>query len=228
MNKSVPGRKKLFEILKSWCTWAIGVPIIVGLVWLSRAVDIDTVHAHADKLNGFVAFALLTLLPLFGFPVTLLHITAGIKFGRGLGVALVALSILLQLLASYGLVHWQRKFFERKFKDVREKIPAGAHGPITLFTLLLPGVPFFAKNYVIPVIGVPLRTFLLWALPIHIARSAVSVILGDESSHLTPARVTVLVVYYGATLAASWWAFRRIKAQVGDRPKAAGGRKKPA
>lgn len=221
-------RAKLIKILKSWRTWLIGVPLIAGFCWLSHAIDLDTVHAYAEKLNGFVAFALLTILPLLGFPVTILHVSAGIKFGRGLGIALVALSILLQVLASYALVHWRRKFFEKKFKDVREKIPAGAHAPITLFTLLLPGVPYFAKNYVIPVIGVPLRTFILWALPIHIARSAVSVILGDESNDLTPARITALVLYFVAMLGASWWAFRRIKAQVGDQPSAAGGRKKRA
>lgn len=219
---------KFIKTLKSWRTWVIGVPLVAGFYWLSRSIDIDTVHAYADKLNGVVAFVLLTILPLLGFPVTVLHVIAGIKFGRGLGLALVALSIILQVFASYGLVHWRRKFFERKFKDVRKKIPAGAHAPITLFTLLLPGVPFFAKNYVIPMIGVPLRTFLLWALPIHIARSAVSVILGDESNDLTPARITALVVYFVAMLAASWWAFRRIKAQVEDQPAAAGGRKKPA
>jgi len=221
-------RDKFIKILKSWRTWLIGLPLIVGFYLLSRAIDLDTVHAYADRLNGFVAFALLTILPLLGFPVTILHVTAGIKFGRSLGLTLVAVSILLQLLASYGLVHWRRKFFARKFKDAREKIPAGAHGPVTLFTLLLPGVPYFAKNYVIPVIGVPLRTFLAWSLPIHVARSAVSVIFGDESNDLTPARITALAAYFAATLGASWWAFQRIREKVEDPPARGGGRKKPA
>lgn len=221
-------RKKLLKILKSWRTWVIGVPLIVGFYLLSRVVSIDAVRSYAEKLDGVVAFVLLTILPLLGFPVTVLFVAAGIKFGKGLGMALVALSILIQLLASYGLVHWKRKFFERKFKDAREKIPPGAHGPVTLFTLLLPGVPFFAKNYLIPMLGVPLRTFLLWALPIHVARSTVSVVFGDESDHLTPARIAALVAYFVAMLAASWWAFRRIQGQVASRPKAAGDRKKLA
>ncbi len=221
-------REKLLKILKSWRTWVIGVPLIVGFYLLSRFVSLDAVRAYAEKLNDGVAFALLTILPLMGFPVTVLLVAAGIKFGKGLGMGLVALSILLQLLASYGLVHWRRKFFERKFKDAREKIPPGAHGPVTLFTLLLPGVPFFAKNYLIPILGVPLRTFLLWAWPIHVARATVSVVFGDESDHLTPGRIAALVIYFAATLFASWWAFRRIQGQVANQPKAAGGRKKPA
>jgi uncharacterized membrane protein YdjX (TVP38/TMEM64 family) len=218
-------RDKLIQLLKSWKTWAIGVPVIVGFYLLTRAINLEAIHQSAQKLNGVLAFVLLTVLPLLGFPVTVLHVTAGIKFGVTKGLLLVALSILLQLLASYGLVHWRRKYFERKFKDVRKQIPPGAHGPVTLFTLLLPGVPYFAKNYVLPVAGVPLRTYLLWAFPIHTARSAIAVIFGEESDHLTPARLAMMAGYFVAVLAASWWALRRIKAQVGDRPKAAGGRK---
>jgi uncharacterized membrane protein YdjX (TVP38/TMEM64 family) len=219
-------RKTLHKVLRSWKTWVIAVPVIVGLAVLSHWIDVKAVHAQAERLNGPLAFVLLTLLPLVGFPVSVLHVTAGIRFGAPLGLALVAASILLQLLASYGLVHWRRKYFERKFKDLRDEIPPGAHGPVTLFTLLLPGVPYFAKNYVLPLAGVPLRTYLLWCLPIHIARSAIAVILGDESDHLTPARIAAMVCYFLVVLGASWWAYRRLKEKIADRPGAAGGRKK--
>ena len=196
-----------------------------GFYLLSQAFDINVVHAYADRLNGTAAFALLTVLPLVGFPVSVLHVTAGIRFGVAWGLVLVALSILLQLLASYGLVHCRRKYFERKFKDVREQIPAGAHGAVTLFTLLLPGVPYFAKNYVLPVIGIPLRTYLLWCFPIHVVKSVIAVVLGDQSDRLTSARVAVMLCYSAAMLAAAWWAFRRIKAKVGDPPAKADDRK---
>jgi uncharacterized membrane protein YdjX (TVP38/TMEM64 family) len=219
-------RDKLIKVLRSWRTWVIGVPLIAGFFLLSRSIDIEAVHDQAARLNSVVAFVLLTILPLIGFPVSVLHVTAGIRFGVGLGFGLVALSILLQLLASYGLVHWRRKYFARKFKDVRDKIPPGAHGAVTLFTLLLPGVPYFAKNYVLPVAGVPLRTYLLWCFPIHVARSSVAVIFGDESDHLTPTRIAVMACYAAAVLTASWWAYRRMQAQIADQPPAAGGPKK--
>ncbi len=220
--------EQLNNILRSWRTWAIVVLVIVGGFLLSRAVSIETVHEQADRLNAVVAFILLTLLPLVGFPVIPLHVTAGIRFGTTLGLVLVAISILIQLLASYGLVHWQRKYFAKKFKALREEIPPGAHVSVTLFTLLLPGVPFFAKNYVLPLIGVPLRTYLLWCFPIHVVRSAIGVIFGDESDHLTPARIAAMVGYGLAIIAGSWWAFRRMKAQIANQPKAAGDRKKHA
>lgn len=220
-------RATLIKILRSWQTWLILPLAIVGFYYLSHLISLEVVHAQAEKLNAAVAFSLLTILPLFGFPVSVLHVTAGIRFGVAWGLPLVALSILLQLLASYGLVHWQQKFFARKFQDLRKEIPPGAHGAVTLFTLLLPGVPYFAKNYVLPLAGVPLRTYLLWCFPIHVARSAIAVIFGDQSDHLTPARIAWLVGYGALVLTASWWAYRQMKAKVADRPTTAGDRKQP-
>jgi uncharacterized membrane protein YdjX (TVP38/TMEM64 family) len=215
-------------VLRSWRTWVIGVPALALVVWLSLAFDVQTVHREAERLNDGVAFVCLTVLPLVGFPVSVLHVAAGLKFGVPLGLALVAASILLQLLASYGLVHWRRNYFERKFVELRRRLPPGSHGPVILFTLLLPGVPYFAKNYVLPMAGVPLRTYLLWCFPIHTLRASVAVVVGDLSDHLTPGRIAALAVYTAAILASTWWAFRRLKAQVADRRSAAGGPSTPA
>ncbi|HEX2853906.1 MAG TPA: hypothetical protein VHO24_11760 [Opitutaceae bacterium] len=188
--------------------------VCIGLAVLSRFITIDMVHEQADRLNPFVAFALLTVLPLVGFPVSVLHVVAGIRFGTGLGLALVALSILLQLLASYVLVHGFRRKFSQRLAPVREKIPRGAHGAMCLFTMLIPGVPYFAKNYVLPLLGVPLHTYLIICLPIHVVRSSVAIFLGDKSDELTPGRIVALVVYFSATLFASWWMYRRLRSQM--------------
>jgi uncharacterized membrane protein YdjX (TVP38/TMEM64 family) len=132
-------------------------------------------------------------------------------------MALVAAATVLQLLASYGLVHLFRDKFARRLAAVRKRIPRTAHGAACLFTTLLPGVPFFAKNYVLPLIGVPLRTYLLICFPVYVARATVAVVFGDQSDHLTPARIAWLALYFAATLGASWWMFRKVRSQVGHR-----------
>src|SRR3954468_5564166 len=156
-----------------WRAIIIAVVVCVAAGLLSRKFDIDTVRDYAGRLNAGIAFLLLTVLPLVGFPVTVLHVVVGIRFGVPLGLALVAASILLQLLASYALVHLFREKFARRLEPVRKRIPKAAHGSMSLFTMLLPGVPYFAKNYVLPLLGVPLRTYFLVCLPIHVARSSV-------------------------------------------------------
>src|SRR5687768_2802016 len=141
------------------------IAVVFGAIaaLLYSKVDIETVHARADDFNGFIAFALLVVLPLFGFPASLLHVAAGIRFGAGLGLALVSLSILIQLFASYGIVRLWRDRLEKSrwLKRLRERIPGGAHASVCTFGVLLPGAPYAAINLVLPLLGVPLRTFIL-------------------------------------------------------------------
>ncbi|MEO7412362.1 MAG: hypothetical protein ABIZ81_03310 [Opitutaceae bacterium] len=200
-----------------WRAIIIVVVICVAAGLLAWKFDIETVHDYASGLNAAVVFVLLTLLPLVGFPVTVLHVVVGMRFGVPLGLSLVAVSIILQLLASYALVHLFRAKFAQRLASVRKRIPKAAHGSMCLFTMLLPGVPYFAKNYVLPLLGVPLRTFLLVCAPIHIARSSVAIIFGDKSDDLTPARIIGLSVYFSLTLFVSWWMFRRIRSQMDDK-----------
>ena len=212
--------------------WKRIVPAVVVIATVAallfHGLDIQKLHTYAARLNGGVAFALLTLLPLVGFPVNVLHIAAGIRFGIPLGLTLVALSILLQLLSSYALVHLFRNKFEHWLAPLRARIPRGAHASICVFVVMLPGAPFSAINYVLPLIGVPLRTYLLCCLPLHALRSTVTVSLGGQSNDLTPARLAVLAAYATLVLGVSWWTYRRIRSQLGDQPSAANGLRRPA
>ena len=210
----------------------VTVVIVVAAVAaaLYHRIDLEAVHATAARLNGGAAFALLVVLPLLGFPASLLHVAAGIRFGVPLGLALVSLSILLQLLASFALVRVWRAHFERArwLRHLRARIPQGAHASVCAFTVLLPGAPFAAVNYVLPLMGVPLRTFLLCAWPLHTLRSTVTVAFGGHSAHLTATRLAGLGVYALAILGASWWAYRRLRSRFAGPRRAAGGRTRPA
>lgn len=210
-----------------WRAIIIGAVVCIGAALLSRKIDIDTVHAYAERLNGGVAFLLLTVLPLVGFPVTVLHVAVGIRFGVPLGLTLVAASVLLQLLASYALVHLFRDKFAKRLEPVKKRIPKTAHSSMTLFTMLLPGVPYFAKNYVLPLLGVPLRTYLLICLPIHVLRSTVAIIFGDKSDDLTPGKIAALAAYFCLTLAVSWWMFRRMRSQLEHEKKPSTATRRP-
>jgi uncharacterized membrane protein YdjX (TVP38/TMEM64 family) len=209
-------------------SFALVVGTISALIY--SQVDIDALHRQAAQFNAGVAFALLLVLPLLGFPVSLLHIAAGIRFGAPLGLVIVTTSILLQLIASHAIVRLWRERFEhaRWAKKIRERIPDGAHASVCVFTVLLPGVPYAAVNYVLPMVGVPLRTFLACAWPLHTLRSTVTVIFGDQSSHLTAARLAILMAYALLILGASWWTYRRLQSKFEDQPRVAGDQKQPA
>ena len=204
-------------------TAALVAGAAVLLWWLYGRIDVETWHEHAERLDGFTVFAALTLLPLVGFPVSVLHVVAGARFGVGLGLALVGISIVLQLLASYGLVSLAPKFFERRMEPWRARLPDAAHRPLTQFTMLVPGVPYFVQNYVLPVMGVPLRTYLVWGISLHFVRSLVGVTFGDVSGELTPWRIAGFTAYGIAITLACAWAFRRLRLQLRDRRSTADG-----
>jgi uncharacterized membrane protein YdjX (TVP38/TMEM64 family) len=211
---------------KRIATAALAFVAVAVFVW--QGIGIERIHAYAERLNGGLAFALLTILPLLGFPASVLHVAAGIRFGIPLGLTLVAASILLQLLASYGLVHLFHDRFAKWLAPLRHRIPPGAHASICVLAVLLPGAPFAAVNYVLPLIGVRLRTYVLCCLPIHILRSTVTVSFGDQSDHLTAPRLAILIAYALLILGASWWTYRRLRGQLEGRPSTAGGRRQPA
>lgn len=148
--------------------------VVVAFVWFRDQLGLKNLHDHATEFNGFLVFAALVVLPLLAFPVSVMHAVAGAKFGLPLGITLVGISIVLQVLACYGIVHLFPKFFARRFARLRRKLPPGTHRSLTLFALLLPGAPYFAQNYVLPVAGVPFRVAFRYSLPINFGRSIVS------------------------------------------------------
>lgn len=208
--------------------WIITLFALAALAALYGRIDLDVLRAKAEHMNGLLAFCLLTFLPLVGFPASALHVVVGVRFGVPLGLALVWLSILLQLLLSYGLVHWRRRFFEKRFKALRDRIPPGAHVPVTIFAMLIPGAPFFTQLYTPPLLGVPLRVYLAICLPIHSARSIIAVVFGGESHQITLGWVAGMLAYGAVLLSVSWWAYRRTRGALGDQPPVGSGRKQPA
>lgn len=219
MMKLKPSRPVLISAL---------VVVAVLFLWLRGGFDLEPLHAWAESMNGIVVFLALTVLPLAGFPVSVLHAVAGAKFGLGLGIFLVGVSIAVQLAASYAIVQAAPGYFARRFDWLRQRLPPATHRTLTLFTMVLPGAPYFAQNYVLAVVGVPFPVYFLYGFPIHFARSLVGVIFGEWSGDMTPGRITLFVLYATVITVVCGLAFRRLRSQLQNPPRAAGGRKRRA
>lgn len=207
----------------------LAILAVIGAFFYFRdQLDLKRLHDHAHDFNAAAVLLALTFLPLLGFPVSVLHAIAGAKFGLGLGMVYVALSIAVQICLSYGIVRLAPNFFARRFDWLRKKLPPTTHRSLTLFTLLLPGAPYFAQNYVLAVTQVPFRIFFGYALPINCARSSIGVIFGEWSGHMTPGRIAVIVVYNVTIMLFCGLAFRRLRAQLQNRPPEENGPTQPA
>jgi len=207
---------------KQWALAGVAVLALIGLALLYRQIDVQALHDQAAKMNAFWVFIATTLLPMVGFPVSVLHVVVGVRFGTGLGLALTSVSILIQLVMSYWLVKMAPGFFGRWVEPLRKRLPKTTHTAVTQFTMLLPGAPYFAQNYVLPLIGVPLGTYMVWGFLLHLVRSIVGVIFGHESATLTPWKIAGFAVYAVTISLLCAWALRRLQRQMKDQQPAEG------
>jgi uncharacterized membrane protein YdjX (TVP38/TMEM64 family) len=206
---------------------AVAIALVAFIVFRDQ-MSLANLHAHALEMNAATVLFCLFVLPLLGFPVSVMHAITGAKFGLPWGMALVGLSIAFQLFASYGIVRLWPHFFAERFAWLRKKLPPATHRSLVLFTLLLPGAPYFAQNYTLAIARVPFWLFFRFALPIAFARSIIGVIFGQWSGHMTPGRIAFFVIYTATIMLICGLAFRRLRAQLQNPPRAGNGRKRSA
>lgn len=210
--------------------------VVLGLLaglgvawWFTRGrSDLQFLHGWALQLPAEGVFAALVFLPLVGFPVSILHAVTGARFGLGLGLALVGVSIAVQLVLSYGIVQLAPRYFARRFAWLRDRLPPATHRSLTIFTMLLPGAPYVAQNYVLPVVNVPFATYFWWGLILHFVRSIVGVIFGEWSGDMTGTRTVAFVLYSVLITLACALALRSLRARLRSPPPAADDRKRAA
>ncbi|WP_221032120.1 VTT domain-containing protein [Actomonas aquatica] len=192
--------------------------IVVPLAW--GRVDFERMHDWAEHVNPALLFAALVLLPLVTVPVTPLNILAGIRFGLVGGLTFVAAAIIVQHVLAYFVARVLPGLVRRKLDPLRQRLPRNAHADATVFTSLIPGAPYWAQLYVLPLIGVPLFTYVLLSSGLHTIRSLTAIIAGEISDDPSIGWGIALLVY-GTTLAITCvYAGRRMARKYRDHPPA--------
>jgi uncharacterized membrane protein YdjX (TVP38/TMEM64 family) len=196
--------------------------VVAGLGMAWGRVDVATLHARARALPAAAVVAAIALLPLSGFPVSVLHLVAGVRFDFLGGILVVAVTSVLHHVLGWALV---RLLPERCFKSLgpwRRQLAGAGHRDATLLCCLLPGMPYTVQLYLLPVIGTPFPLMFGLSAVLHTARAVVTILLGDVSDALTPGRLATLAVYYLVLLALSTLAVRRLRRTLAGRTAAAG------
>jgi len=196
----------------------------------------DVTGAITRSIEKWPAAALLPLmavLPVAGFPISVVYLIAGARFGPLWGGVVVAGVTAFHLLATHAVARSFlrgpiERFVHRKHKKLPE-IPLDEQPAIAVIVGLVPGVPYFVRNYLLALSGVRLRTYFWICLPIYVARSFVTILLGDLSSDPNRRALMILVavdvvkvVICGGVI---WWLRRHHRKYHGhehDEPAAGG------
>src|SRR4051812_43746246 len=171
----------LFGLTKNKrAVWALigGTAFVIAAVLaiiLFTDLSLDSLTGIIEGLNAVLVVPAMAILPVFGFPIVVVYLIAGARFGPFLGGGVVALATAVHLLLTFAITKTflrrpLERFLERRHLHFPE-IPADEHALIALIAALVPGLPYVVRNYVLALAGVRLRVYFWVCLPIYVARS---------------------------------------------------------
>ncbi len=126
------------------------------------------------------------ILPVFGFPILPLLILMGVRFGAIIGSTLVLAMIPLHLAVSFRLTNdVLRKPIEKMVKKRALEIP-GIPGDYrfkySMWFMIMPGLSYSLKNYILPLSGLPFVPFMVCGWVTQGLLSIPFIVLGDAAS----------------------------------------------
>ena len=200
-----------------WLRLAMAVVAVVGAAVLVWSVwDHTAWVAWMQRARPLPFFALMTVLPAVGVPVTPLFVLAGVTFGTRIGLigSLVALGLNLTL--CYFVARGLRRPMKKLMRRFRWELPNLAErdkGAVrfTLAVKFAPGVPAFVKHYGLGVAGVPFAIYLALSMLVTGGYAIALVVLGESMFDHQLDRSTFIAVGMVVVLLLVWWWFRRRK-----------------
>ena len=174
----------------------LAVAAIATLVALSGRIDWAGLRTSMENMHKVPLLILVSVLPLIGFSIGITYLVLGAVFGGWIGLGVVAGITAIHLLGS----HWIARSFLRgplerylkKRKKHLPELPQGEEWSVALMTALVPGLPYFVRNYLLALSGIPLRTYFWICWPVYVVRSILVIFLGDFSGDFSAQRAGVL------------------------------------
>jgi uncharacterized membrane protein YdjX (TVP38/TMEM64 family) len=213
---------------KQWILGAIGaVAVLAVLVALGLKIDWHGLRQAMENMARGPLLAMVVVLPMFGFSIGIVYLVIGAVFGGWVGLAVVGVITALHLLGS----HWIARSFlrgplERYLKRHKKKLPEppqGAEKSVALMTVLVPGLPYFVRNYLLALSTIPLRTYFWICWPVYVIRSILVIFLGDFSGDFSAQRAGVLGAVLVLKLGICAYLLHRVRARYkthhGHRPR---------
>lgn len=197
------------------CLMGLALAGMVYLLW--SAWDHESFLRWKEQAGPVPFFAAMAVLPAVGFPVTPFFILAGATFGVAVGLG----GSMLALLANFSLCYWLARsgmrpgitrLLERFDIDVPDFEDGRRRALRFLLTVkLMPGVPAFAKNYLLGAVGVPFAMYLGVSMLVTGVYAAAFVVLGESVLEHDADRAVVAVVVIVLVAVALWWLRRRTR-----------------
>ncbi len=200
------GRKVLLGLL------AVAVAAAV-LQW--TGFDWREVPEALQRVNRPLALLIMATLPVVGFPISAVYLAAGAIFGPWVGGLVVTAVTLIHVLATHVLARTVLRGvierWRRKWKEKLPDIPPEEHATLVAMIVIVPALPYLARNCLLALSGVPLRRLLGVGVPLYVARSYVTIFLGNLGNDPSLRAMVILGAVFCVKLGISALLFRRLK-----------------
>jgi uncharacterized membrane protein YdjX (TVP38/TMEM64 family) len=186
-------RKAIWTLVAGMALFAL---LVIGLYAFTE-FDLGKLRLWIDGLSPWAVVPLAAFLPVVGFPVVVTYLVAGARFGPWWGGVVVAGATAVHLALTYLIANsflrapLQRFIAKRHFH--LPQIPIDEQPAIALVAALAPGLPYVVRNYLLALAGVRLRVLMWVCLPVYVARSYVTILLGDLGADPSRRRLLILV-----------------------------------
>lgn len=201
-----------------WVRVAVTAAFAGGLVFAFTHWSWTEIREGLLHLNPVVAIVLMAVLPIFGFSVAATYVLAGARFGLLGGGLVIAGATAVHLLGSHFVARtFVRDRLQRLLARHRHRIPSippGENATLAAMVALVPGLPYFVRNYALALSDVPLRVYFWVCLPIYVLRSYVTLALGDLGAELTLRKAATLGAVLAVKLAICTCLLFRLRARI--------------
>lgn len=168
--------------------------------WLWDAGLLGDIHTYVRRHASLPLFlALLALLPVTGFPLSLLLVVAGARLGIFWGIVALALTtpihLLLTWLMSRALERWLVPMLQRRGHRL-PRIPENKKTLWVAMFSLVPGLSYAVKNLTLTLGGTSLGLLMGVAWPVQVVQGVPLVLVGGSvaTGNLTPLFVGVFLL----------------------------------
>jgi uncharacterized membrane protein YdjX (TVP38/TMEM64 family) len=208
------GRTGGFVLRPKWLLGGLAVVAAAAVLYFSD-IDWRAVPAMLERINRPLALLVMATLPIVGFPISAVYLAAGAIFGPWVGGVVVLGITLVHVLVTNGLARTVlRKHIERwrkKWSKKIPKVPEDEHATLVAMIVIVPALPYLARNCLLALAGVPWRYLLGVAVPLYVARSYVTIFLGDLGNDPSVRALVIIGSVFAFKLGISALLFHRLR-----------------
>jgi uncharacterized membrane protein YdjX (TVP38/TMEM64 family) len=171
--------------------------------------------AMLQRVNRPLAIVLMATLPIVGFPISAVYLAAGAIFGPWVGGLVVAGATLSHVLVTHLLARTvlrQRvEQLRRKWSKKVPKVPREENVTLVAMIVIVPALPYIARNVLLALSRVSLFHLVGIGVPLFVARSYVTIFLGDLGNDPSLRALLILGGVFCLKLGISAVLFQRLK-----------------